>query len=274
MTSAYDRAVARSAGLPLATPTAISEVPANDNAVLGGSNGGPSLDDPALPPIIDPTEAFQKIDDLYSEARHWADGEPITTAEMAEAITALYDGLHAAGREAEDLRVKAKRPLDEAVDALQAVYNPFVQPKRGKVALGKDALGVLLTAWRTEQTRLATIAATKARLEAEALVAEAQAAMAASSGNLAERERAEEIVGFAKEATKFANRADKAATVNTGLRTVWTVAVNNFDELIDWAYNRDPKRFTDLAKQMADEAVRSGVRTIPGANVIEDKRAA
>ena len=226
------------------------------------------------PPIIDPTDAFAKIDDLYLEAKNWADGEPITTPEMAEAITALYDGLHEAGKEAEALRVKAKRPLDEAVDALQAVYNPYVQPKKGRVAMGKDALGVLLTAWRTEQARIARIAADKAREEAEALVAEAQAAMAASSGNLAERERAEEVVDFAKQATRFANRAEKAATVGTGLRTVWTAELADEETALEWAYNRDPSRFIALVQQLADEAVRSGLRVVPGFKVLEGKKAA
>jgi len=233
---------------------------------LYGHNGGP--------PIIDPTSAFAKIDDLYDEAKNFADGEPITSAEMAEAITALFDGLHEAGKEAETLRVAEKAPLDKAVDAIQARYNPYVQPKKGKVALGKDALGVLLTAWRTEQQRIAREAADKAREEALALAAEAQAALQASAGNLAERERAEEVVGFAKQAEKYARSQEKAATVGTGLRTVWRVQVSNTSELMDWAYNRDPVRFIDLAKQMADEAARSGVRVISGAIVIEDKRAA
>lgn len=241
------------------TPDFTTDLPSNHN-------GGP--------PIIDPTEAFAKIDDLYAEAKLWADGEPITSPEMAEAITALYDGLHDAGKEAEALRVKEKKPLDEAVEAVQTKYNPYVQPKKGRVAMGKDALGVLLTAWRTEQARIAADKARKAREEAEALQAEAQAAMAASAGNLAEREAAEEVAQFAKQATRFANKQEKAATTGTGLRAVWQAVVSDCSELMDWAYNRDPNRFNELAKQIADEAVRSGVRTIPGANVIEGKRAA
>lgn len=261
--AAYERAVARSADNPIGGADMTFEP--QGTAVLGGSNGGP--------PIIDPADAFAKIDDLYEEAKNFADGEPITTPEMAEAITALFDGLHAAGKEAEELRVKEKKPLDDQVDAIQGRYNPYVQPKKGKVAMGKDALGVLLTAWRVEQQRVAAAAATKAREEADALRAEAEAAIRSSSGNLAEREAAEEVLDFAKQADKFARRSEKAATTGTRLRTVWVAVVSNTDELMDWAYNRDPLRFNELAKQIADEAVRSGVRTIPGASVIEEKKA-
>lgn len=263
--AAYERAVARSSGKPLGG----ADMTVEPQPDFTGHNGGPPLD-----PIVDPTEAFKKIDDLYEEAKNFADGEPITSAEMAEAITALFEGLHAAGKEAEELRVAAKKPLDDAVDKVQALYNPYVQPKRGKVALGKDALGALLTAWRVEQARIAAVAAQKAREEAAALQAEAEAAMRASAGNLAERERAEEVVGFAKQASKFANKAEKAATTGLGLRTVWSAELVDEEAALEWAYGRDPGRFRELVQKMADEAIGPTMRTIPGFKVIEGKRAA
>lgn len=226
------------------------------------------------PPIIDPTDAFAKIDDLYDEAKNFADGEPITSAEMAEAITALFDGPHEAGKEAEALRVAEKAPLDKQVDAIQARYNPYVQPKKGKVAMGKDALGVLLTAWRVQQQRIAAAAAQKAREEADALRAEAEAAIRSSSGNLAEREAAEETLDFAKQAERFARGAEKSATTGTGLRTKWVARLEDEEAALGWAYDRSPELFTALCQQIADEATRSGVRTIPGFAVVEEKKAA
>lgn len=233
--------------------------------IVHGHNGGP--------PIIDPTEAFTKIDDLYEEAKNFADGEPIATPEMADAITALFDGLHEAGKEAETLRVAEKKPLDDAVDAVQTKYNPYVQPKKGKVARGKDALGVLLTAWRVEQQRIAAAKADAARREADALRAEAEAAIRASSGNLAEREAAEEVLENAKEAEKFARRTNKAATTGTGLHTSWSASLVNEEIALEWAYGRDARRFVELVQQMADEAVRSGLREVPGFKVVEEKNA-
>lgn len=231
-----------------------------------GSNGGPPLDDAEL--------AFKRIDDIYEEAKHFADGEPIDSQDMADAISALHTALHDAGKIAEDLRVEAKRPLDEKIDAIQKRFNPYVQPKKGKVARGKDALADLLTAWRVKQNQIAAAKAEKARLEAEADRKRAEEAIRASAGNLEAREVAEELLETAKDADRFARRAEKAATTGTGLRTSWVAVMSNQDAALDWAYGADPARFTSLVQQMADEAVRRGARSIPGFEVKEEKRAA
>lgn len=235
-----------------------------------GDNGGPKVD-AAFEAIV------ATIDDLYDEAKNWADGEPIASAEIAEAVTKLFDGLGAAGKEAETLRVAEVKPLDDAKSAIQARFHPLIgdtKSGKGKVVRGRAALQTLLTAWRVEQQRIAALAAAKAREEAEAITAAAEAAIRASAGNLAEREEAEELLDHAKQATRFANRQDKAATTGTGLRTTWAVQVASTSDLLDWAYGRDPVRIIELAKQMADEAVRSGVREIPGCRVVEEKEAA
>lgn len=235
-----------------------------------GDNGGPKVD-----PEFEAIQA--RIEDLYEEAKHWADGEPIQSAEVAEAITTLFDGLGAAGKEAETLRVAEVKPLDDAKTAIQQRFHPLIgdtKAGKGKVIMGRAALQVLLTAWRTEQARLATVAATKAREEAAALAAEAQAAMQASAGNLAEREKAEEVVSFAKQAEKYARSQEKAAVTGTGLRTVWTAELVDEEAALEWAYGRDPGRFRDLVQAMGEEAMRSGLRSVPGFLIVEGKKAA
>lgn len=235
-----------------------------------GDNGGPKVD-----PDFEAVQA--KINDLYEEAKHWADGEPIANPEHAEAITALFDGLGAAGKEAEALRVAEVKPLDEAKSAIQARFHPLIgdtKAGKGLVVRGRAALQSLLTAWRVEQQRIAAAAAEAARLEADALRAEAEAAIRASSGNLAEREAAEETLEFAKTAERFARRTEKAATTGTGLRTVWVARLDNEESALEWAYGRDPSRFTALVQAMADEAVRGGLRVVPGFAVTEEKKAA
>lgn len=217
---------------------------------------------------------FEEIDDLYNEAKNWADGEPITSEEMHDAITRLYDGLHDAGKRADALRVEEKRPLDDAVKAIQDRYNPYVQPKKGKVDRGKAALGDLLAAWRAAVQAKKAEEARKAREEADRIAAEAQAAMRASSGNLEEREKAEELLAEAKQVERFARRQDKAATTGTGLRSYWVATLTDAGAALDWAYERDPARFTELVQQMANEAVRAGARKVPGFAVTEEKRAA
>lgn len=91
----------------------------------------------------------QEIEDLYEEAKNWADGEPIASQEMHDAIERLRESLHDAGKRADALRVEEKRPLDEKIKTIQDAYNPLIQPKRGKVDLAKSALDALLTPWRT-----------------------------------------------------------------------------------------------------------------------------
>ena len=215
--------------------------------------------------------AFQEIDDLYGEARNWADGEPIDSPEMHDAVTKLYDALSEAGKRADELRKEEKRPLDEQIKEIQDRFNPYIQPKKGKVDLGKSALGDLLSAYRAAEQRKKAEAARLAREEADRKAAEAQAALRASRGNLEEREKAEEMLAEAKAADKGARRQDKAATTGTGLRTVWTAELVDAEAGLDWAYGRDPARFTELVQAMANEAVRSGVRQVPGFRVEEKK---
>lgn len=218
----------------------------------------------------DPIEvALSAIQDLYDEAKNFADGEPITSPEMHDAIEKLYDGIHDAGRKAEALRVEAKRPHDEAAAAVQAKFNPY----KKKVDTAKAALSALLTPWRTRLACEKEEAARLARLEADRIAAEATAAIRASAGDLAARERAEELLKEAKVLDRVARKEDRGATQGTGLRTVWKADLVQPGVALDWAWERDAARFTALVQSMADEAVRLGARTVPGFVVRAQERA-
>lgn len=233
-------------------------------------NGGPKVD-----PEFEAIQ--QRVNDLYDEARNFADGEPIASEDMAEAITALFDGLHVAGNEAEALRKAAVKPLDEAKTAIQALYHPLIgdtKSGKGKVIRGKEALQALLTPWRTQVAAEKAAAAQKARDEAEALRKEAEEAIRSSAGNLEARESAEEVLEYAKEADRFARRTEKAATTGLGLRTKWVAVMTDEGEALDWAYTRAPARFAELVQQMADEHVRAGSREVPGFRVEQERKAA
>ncbi|WP_242221649.1 hypothetical protein [Shinella zoogloeoides] len=214
---------------------------------------------------------FQEIDDLYEEARNFADGEPIASQEMADAITTLREGIHEAGKKADALRVEEKKPHDDAAKAVQDKYNPYVQPKKGRVDMAKSALDSLLTPWRQKVAAEKAAEAARIAREAEAAKLAAQAAMQASAGNLAEREAAEELLADAKALEKTARRADKAATTGLGLRTVWEAELVDVEKALDWAYGRDAAAFHAVAQRNADELVRSGVRSVPGFRVVEEK---
>lgn len=232
--------------------------------------------------IIDPPKTHnqspfdlisQEIEDLFGEAKNFADGAPIANQEMHDAIERLYDGLHDAGKRLEELRVAEKKPLDDQVDAIQKRYNPYVQAKKGKVALGKDALGTLLAAWRTEQARQkAAIAAAKAKEAEEARLA-AEKAIRASGGNLEARVEAEEVLAHAKSLERDAKRSDKAATTGLGLRTIWLCEVTDIDAALDHYYPLAAEAFKQLAEELARVDVSMGKREIPGFRVFSEKRA-
>ncbi|MDX0007804.1 hypothetical protein GOB40_13785 [Sinorhizobium meliloti] len=216
----------------------------------------------------------QEIEDLYEEAKNWADGEPIASQEMHDAIERLRESLHDAGKRADALRVEEKRPLDEKIKTIQDAYNPLIQPKRGKVDLAKSALDALLTPWRTRIAQEKAAEAARVAAEAEAARVAATEAIRASSGNLAEREAAEELLADAKKLERQAGRANKAATTGTGLRTVWRAELVDEAAGLDWWYGERPDAFRELIQSLADEAVRRGVRKVPGFNVVESKVAA
>lgn len=228
-----------------------------------GHNGGPAMD-PAAP-------IFAEINDLFEEAKNFADGEPIASEEMHDAITKLRDTIHDAGKRAEEVRVELKRPLDEQIKAIQDRFNPFTQAKKGKVDLAKAALGDLLAAWRKKKADEAAAEAARIAAIAAEEEAKARAAMAESRGNLEARVDAEDQADNAKAWAKDAKRADKAATSGLGLRTVWVTSMEDAGAALDWAYGQDSARFDALALEMAREKVRMGARSLPGFVVREEK---
>ncbi|RVL38004.1 hypothetical protein [Sinorhizobium meliloti] len=223
------------------------------------------------PPPSDFDLIKQGIEDLYEEARNFADGEPIASQEMHDAIEELRTQLHEAGKRADALRVEEKRPLDEQIKAIQDAYNPLIQPKRGRVDLAKSALDALLTPYRTRIAQEKAAEAARVAAAAEAARVAATEAIRASSGNLAAREEAEELLADAKKLERQAGRANKAAATGTGLRTVWKAELVDDAAALDWFYGERPDAFRELIQSLADEAVRRGVRKVPGFVVRDEK---
>lgn len=218
----------------------------------------------------------QEIEDLFEEAVHWADGEPIGNQETHDAIETLYNGLQAAGAKADKLRVEEKKPFDDKIDEIQKRYAPLIadnKSAKGKVTLGKAELQKLLTPWRDAQRIAKEREAARIAQEAAEATRIAQEAIRQSSGNLAARVEAEELLAHAATVTKQSARADKAATTGTGLRTVWRAELVDITAALDWFFGEKPEEFTALVQRLADEAVHRGVRKVPGFNVVEEKKA-
>jgi hypothetical protein len=220
------------------------------------------------PPIDPIDDALTLINDLYDEAKNFADGEAIASQEMHDTVTALYDAIHDAGKAADALRVEAKKPLDDAIKEIQDRFNPAIQPKKGQVDRAKASLGELLAAWRKRVADEKARVAREAAIEAERLAAIAREAMAASAGNLSAREDAENLVKEAAAVGRFAKAATKGPT---GLRSVWKAELVDEDKALDWCFSRDPDAFRALVQSQADTVVRAGMRMVPGFRVFETK---
>ncbi|MBC2887263.1 hypothetical protein H7Q97_17930 [Ochrobactrum sp. CM-21-5] len=227
------------------------------------------------PPLSAYETVKQEIEDLFDEAKHFADGDPIDSQELADAITKLHDSLHEAGKRADEARKDEAKPHDDAKAEIQARYNLLIgntkTTGKGKVVLGKETLQTLLTPWRTRVAAEKEAAAKAAREEADRIAREAQEAMRASAGNLEEREKAEELLAVAKKADRWAKREDRSATTGTGLRTIWHCTLENEGKALDWAYGLAPDRFKELVQSMAEETVRAGMRQVPGFKVWDER---
>lgn len=244
--------------------TAVAE---NPRAVVGGNN-----------PPADPWGAIKaNLDDLLSEARNWADGQKVETAEQDAAVDELMDSLRKAMKAAEDQITAEKEPLKVQIDAIQERGNEYIAPlknkKPGKASVALDALKALVAPYRkriadeklAEAARVQKEAADKAAAAAEAM-------RAADASDLGARDAAEALLEEADAAQRDAKKANKAATSGLGLTKYWVAKLDNRKAAILHYMNTQPEQFVQLVQRLADADVHSGVRTIPGFIVTQDAR--
>lgn len=229
-----------------------------EQATIGDNNG----------PVLDPFDDIQSvIEDLFTTAKDFCDGEAVASQQMHDAIEKIHDDLQTARKEADGLRKVEKKPHDDAAKKVQDKYKPLLS----KADLGKKACQDLLTPWRAKVAAEKAAAAERAAKAAEEAAAKATAAIQESSGDLSARVIAEEQLAHAKSLEKGAKRANKDATTGTGLRTVWETEISDVSAALDWAYTKDPAEFNEIALRMARAEVKSGTRNIPGFNITETK---
>lgn len=241
----------------------------NDRIVPGGNNP---------PAELTPFEAISaEADDLVLEAEHWADGEPITSADIAEACTGLFEVVTNIIVRAEAIHEAEVKPINDAKNAVQAKFHPLIGDTKtggkGRLITAKATLGELLTAWRTRENERKAAEAETARREAAAIAKQAEDAMRASSGNLGARVDAEQLLSSAKIADRDARRVEKAATTRTGLRTSFRPMMNNGGLAAEHYWKTRRADFQAFLQDCAAQDVRKGIRQIPGFDVIEEKTA-
>jgi hypothetical protein len=222
----------------------------------------------------------EHLEDLIAEARNFADGEPVSNQGQADAVSALIENLRIAAKDADAERVRENKPHDDAKAAVQAKYAPLIaDPKNknpGKVWKAIDALKACLQPYlakldaeKREAERVAREAADKAAKDA------ADAMRAAAANDLKAREEAEALIADAEAAAKLAKAAagDKAHATGgsraMGLRSVWKAELKDAQIAAGFFWKRDPSVFNAFLQKLADEDVRAGKRSIPGFDVTE-----
>jgi hypothetical protein len=219
------------------------------------------------------------IDDLYAEAKNFADGEPITTPGQAESVQTLMRQIQQAEKAADAERVKENEPYDAGKAEVQARYAPLIgntKAVKGKTVQAVEALKACLAPWLKRLDDEQKAKAEAARLVAEKAIQDAAEAMRqAQSANLSEREDAEQKIQEAQAAQKAARDAENARPQASGMGRAATLRTSYKAVLVDaqvaaGAYwKRDPSAFNAFLQKLADADVASGRRDIPGFDVVE-----
>ena len=228
------------------------------------------------PPEPTPFEAIRvHIEDLDMEARNWADGTAITNDAQGAEVDRLIDDIKAAIKAAEGVQNAMLAPLAEQEKEIRARFYPLIGKTTkitGTAIRGRDALLAVKTKWAVVVATRQRVEADKLRAEAMEQARQAREAMAQATDNMEAADRAEDMIKAAQTLLRGATRAE-AATVK-GLRTVWRVTIADQLTAIRTMWKRYPDDFLTLATTLAERDVRAGNRAIEGFIIEPEKVAA
>jgi hypothetical protein len=233
-----------------------------------------------MPPIT-PYEALKAhIDDLEMEATNFLDGEPIKTETQAEAIAKIREDARKARQAAEEQRKLEAKPFDEGKKAVQALWTPLTDEKKGRCALIEETCKKALAPYLLAKDEAQRAAADALRKEAEEkAAAAAKLAEDISPDNLAGQSYLRAARDEAASIGKEAETASKArahvhgASRATGLRSVWTPTLTDARAALKHYRERQPDELKAWLLEQAFRDVRAGARAIPGFIVNETKGA-
>lgn len=222
----------------------------------------------------------EAIEDLYSEAKNWLDGEDIASQEQADMVQKLLRDIQSAKKEADERRKEEVKPFDEAKAEVQERYNALIGKTKsvtGIAILAEDACKEALAPWLRkvdEENRRKAEEARKAAEEKQRLAMEAMQ----NRKSLEDSEAAERAVQDAKaaeaEARKLGNA--KASAKGAGravtLRDYYEPTVVNETEFARWIWTAHRDAMAEFLNTMAVKLVASGVHKIPGVEVKHERR--
>jgi hypothetical protein len=253
-----------------------------------------ALGDNAPPPEPTPFDAIRvHIEDLYTEACNWADGEAIASQEQADRVNDLKRQIQEAEALADKERKTENKPFDDGKAEVQARYAPLISNTKGvtgKTVRAVEVLNRLLGPWLKKLKDEQEAEAKRLRDEAQAKLDAARAAAEAAkaSTDIAVTEDAEAAISAAQEAARVAKTAEAARPRTggdygraSGLRDKWVITgfipVQKGDMIVDgetallrhyWAVNRPA--LVEAALALARAEVSAGKRSLPGV-VIENQ---
>lgn len=253
--------------------------PENPRAVIGSNN-----------PPADAADAYgahaAHIDDLYTEAKNWADGADIENDDQAAEVDRLIAEFKAAIEAAEASRDAEKKPHADKVKEIQERYYPLVGETKaitGTAIRAKAALLAVKTRWANKVAAAQRVEAERLRQEAIAKAQEAATVAREAVGNIEATESAEDLIRDAQATLKAANQAEK--TTVKGMRDNWVVkgfapytdaageTMSGEKALLRHYIATRPEDLLAACLEMARKDVRDGKRTIPGVLIENERRA-
>jgi hypothetical protein len=227
-------------------------------------------------------EIKQKIEDLYDEAKNFADGEPVANEGQAKAVSLLIDSLRKAEKEADAARIKENEPFDEGKAEVQARYADLIAKTKSKTGKAPLAIELCKSALQPWLQKLADEQAERdriAREQAEQAKLEKQEALAKRTDSLEAAEEAEAAIRHADaaEATARSIAKDRPNVKGAGAKRAVGLQTTYYPEMTDsseamrhyWATRRGDCEAMLLT--FAEQDVRAGKSPIPGFVIREKK---
>lgn len=231
----------------------------NDMTPTAGHNSPPDPLDEAIAPY----------GDFIAEAETWLDGQTVTTEDQMRAVDTLAREIKAAEKAVKAAEESEAKPIYDQWKAAKARYTPTLDDlgrlKKGLAAL-VDGFKRKLAEEKRAAEQAAWEAANKARREAEAKAAQADAA------NIEQQREAEEAKRAAMEAEKAAQAAKRESASVKGLRTVTRYEVTDHKALLHWIAQNDREALTAFVDEWARRNHKTH-RHAEGLRVWDDKEA-
>jgi hypothetical protein len=261
----------------------------NPRVVMGDNN--PPVETPrVVTSPAQPADAYgahaAHIDDLYTEAKNWADGADIENDDQAAEVDRLIADFKDAIAAAEASRDAEKKPHADKVKEIQERYYPLVGETKaitGTAIRAKSALLAVKTRWANKVAAAQRIEAERLRQEAIAKAHEAATVAREAVGNIEATESAEDLIRDAQATLRAANQAEKPTV--KGMRDNWVVkgfapytdaageTMSGERALLRHYIATRPEDLLAACLEMARKDVRDGRRAIPGVLIENERRA-